>query len=241
MPIKKSQKSEKDNLTNSSQEVVAKETTSAFLLAEYERLKDLRNELSQRASRRFEFFLTIASAAVGAYLIILNQSQGIPVFPRYIMDIFAVLFLGYGLITFMNITFASTFEIEIVRAVKRIQQYFITLDPTTERYLYFNSPYSHPNNYRLIGVLARGVGGGSEKSVIAFINSSLITYILISLLKNYFRIQVKENKLIIAGIVVFIISAFFHALYVTLMYKYSRATRQMQLSVDKLMDEKKAG
>jgi hypothetical protein len=194
------------------------EHTASFLLAEYERLKDLRSEIGQRASRRFEFYLTIITAASGAYLLI-SQSQSGLLLPRYLLDLIILGLFGYGVITYINLSFASAFSLEIIRAFKAIQKYFVNCDPVIEQHLYFSKPVEHSKSYGLRGVLTRGVAGGSEKSVLAFINSILATYLLLSLLQNYLNIQLLNVQVVITAIVIFLISCFLHAVYVTFMYK----------------------
>ena len=190
-----------------------------FLLAEFERLKDVRSEIDQRASRRFQFYITITSAVLGA-CVILYQTQKIPILP-YLFHLTALSFLGYGLITFMNLTFASTFQVRILRASRRIQDYFVDRDPDLLKYLYFsNTPLTTNNSYRFFGVLRRGMAGGSEKSVIAFINGALLCYLAVSFLQSYFSLSFSNITLGAIVIIIFLVSAYLHAVYVTKMYKY---------------------
>jgi len=192
--------------------------SASFLLAEYERLKDLRSEIGQTASRRFEFYLTIVTAALGAYLLVSQIQSGLSI-PRYILDLSVLGLLGYGVITYINLSWASAFFLEILRAFKAIQKYFVTRDPAVEQHLYFSTPVEPSKRYGLRGVLTRGVAGGSEKAVLAFVNSTLATYLLLSLLQNYLNIQLLNVTVVIIAIVVFLISGFLHAVYVTFMYR----------------------
>jgi len=196
-------------------------SSAIFLLAEYERLRDLRTEVGQRASRRFEFYLTITSAALGAYLII-TQTQATISAPQYLIDLIALGFLGYGVVTFLNLTSSSTFHLEIVRAFKEIQRYFISRDAEIERYLYFSVPTPPPDSYKFLGVLARGTAGGSEKTVIAFINSTLVTYLMNSLLQDFLAVQLSSMGFIAISVITFLATGLIHAIYVTLMYRYVR-------------------
>lgn len=194
------------------------EFSADFLLAEYERLKDLRAEIGQRAFRRFEFYVTIISAALGAYLLISQAQTGITI-PRYLIDLTVLGLFGYGVITYVNLTFASAFQLEIIRAFKAIQKYFVGRDPDIEQHLYFSTPAETPKNYGFIRVLTRGVAGGSEKAIIAFINSTLATYLLISLLQNYLAMQLLNIAVVVLAVVTFLVSGLIHAVYVTFMYK----------------------
>jgi len=191
-----------------------------FLLAEFGRLKDIRSELGQRASKRFQFYLTITTAALGAFLVIYKMQQT-PV-PYYIFDIVALGLIGYGLITFMNLTFASTFHVKVVRASRRIQDYFVERDPDIFKYLYFsNAPTDTKNRYGFLGVLWRGLGGGSEKSVIVFMNSALLSYLIFTLFDRYLPSSLSQVPMLIIIIITFLISGFAHAVYVSKMYKYT--------------------
>lgn len=130
-----------------------------FLLAEYERLRDVRAEIIHRATRRFEFYLTITTAIVGGF-ILLGQVQGSLDIPLYIIDLIALGLFVYGMVTFINITFSSTFDLQIIYAFKEIQKYFTDRHPEIENYLYLSSPPTVSNRYRFARVLVRGMGRG---------------------------------------------------------------------------------
>lgn len=199
----------------------AKVDSAAFLLAEYDRLRDVREELHQRASRRFEFYVTISSAAVGAFLLV-GQSQAGTRIPEYIYDLVAIGLLGYGGITFLNLTFASTFQFQLLRAFREIQRYFLERDPDLAEYLYFNSPGPPSDSYRLARVLRRGMGGGSEKSVIAFFNSGLAAYLLISLGRRL-GVQLQELEILIIAVIAFVVFGVAHGVYVSFAYRFAKA------------------
>lgn len=192
-----------------------------FLLAEYERLRDVRAELTQRASRRFEFYVTITSAMLGAYLVV-TQTQGQSMFPWYAFDLIALGLLAYGAITFLNLTFASTFHLMVLRAFRGIQEYFTHRDPSVEKYLYFSTPPEPSNSYRFLRVLMRGMGGGGYKSVIMFINSALAAYLLISFLGNLLSVQLSGAGIVALAVTSFALSALIHGVYVTLAYRYTK-------------------
>jgi len=192
-----------------------------FLLAEYERLRDIRAELAQKASRRFEFYVPISSAILGAYLVV-TQTQGQPTLPWYAFDLIALGLLGYGVITFLNLTFASTFHLQLVRAFKEIQKYFIGRDSSVKKYLYFSTPIKPSNRYRFPRILMRGMAGGSEKSVIASTDSALATYLLISLLRNLLFVQLSGVGIVVLAIATFVILGLIHGIYVTLAYRYAK-------------------
>ena len=192
--------------------------TASFLLNEYERLSKVRSEIAQRASKRFEFYLTIVTATLGAYILISQAQSGISI-PRYILDLCGLGLFGFGIITYLNLTFASVFNLECYRAVRAIQNYFIIHDPTIEQHMYFNTPDESSKRYGLRAVVTRGVGGGSEKTLLACVNSALATYLVLSLLCNYLNIQLLNIELVVIGFVVFLISCFLHAIILTLMYR----------------------
>lgn len=204
--------------SEASSTVIFDEHSVAFLLTEYERLRDLRTEVGQRAFRRFEFYLTIITAALGAYLFISQSEKGI-VIPLYIIDLTLLGLFGYGIITYINLVYASVFNLDIIRAFKAIQRYFVNRDSEIEQYLYFNIPIDTSKNYGFLKVLSRGVGGGSEKAIIAFINGVLSIYLLNSLLQNYLALQLQNISFVVIAIATFIVSSFIHAIYVTFMYK----------------------
>ena len=198
----------------------ASKNSADFLLAEYVRLGDLRTELGQRASRRFEFYLTITSALIGAFLLLAEIQDKITT-PEYVIELTAVALLIYGIITFANLSYASAFQIQIIRAYKQIQKYFEKHDAEVSQHLYFNSPVTVRTSYRFLGVLVRGLAGGSEKTIIVLINSFLITYLSFALFKNAIS-NFSNTQLILIGTAVFLASGIIHALYVTLNYRMAR-------------------
>lgn len=198
------------------------DTNSAdFLLAEYTRLGDLQTEIGQRASRRFEFYLTITSGLIGAFLLLAEIQDKITT-PQYIIRLAAFALLIYGGITFANLSFSSAFQIQIIRAYKQIQKYFEEHDPDVEKYLYFHAPANTIRaSYRFLGVLVRGLAGGSEKTIIVFINSSLATYLLFSLFESQLN-QISSSQLFLTGTALFLASCIIHALYLTMNYRMAR-------------------
>ena len=200
-----------------------------FLLAEYDRLNALHTETGSRAFRRFEFYVTIVSAALGAFLLI-SQAQASISVPEYVVDLFALGLLGYGFITYFNLTFASVFQLEVVRAIKRIQKYFVDRDAYVGQHLYFNTVTKPRREYRLARVLTRGIAGGSEKTVIAFINSIFTAYLLSSLLINYFGFQFSTTTRIVIAVSAFLITGIAHGVYVAFMY---RATWDKAWSIER--------
>jgi hypothetical protein len=198
-----------------------KNASIEFLLAEYERLRDVRAELIHTAQRRFEFYLTITSAITGA-IIVIEQTQSSLQMPTYMIYLIALALLGYGLITFVNITYASCYHLHILRAFKVIQGFFISRDSDLSTYLYFNSPEPPENKYKFVKVLVRGMGGGSEKSLITLIDSTLFTFLLITFITNYLVRPTSDISIIIISIIVFICSCLLHVFYVTFMYRFLR-------------------
>jgi hypothetical protein len=192
-----------------------------FLLAEYERLGDLQTEIGQRASRRFEFYLTITSGLIGAFLLLAEIQDKITT-PQYVIELTAFALLIYGIITFANLSFASAFQIQIIRAYKQIQKYFEEHDPHIGQYLYFHAPATTiRTSYRFLGVLARGLAGGSEKTIIVLINSFLEIYLAFALFESRLN-NFSSTQLFLIGTAIFLASCIIHALYLTMNYRMAK-------------------
>jgi hypothetical protein len=191
--------------------------SAEFLLAEFERLRHIRSELGERSSRRFQFYVTITTAAVGAF-VVLSQSQkgGLS---SYAYQIAAFGLLVYGIVTFLNLAFASVFHVRIVRASMLIQEYFVDMDPRIAQYLYFVRGSSEHGRYRLPRVLVRGVAGGSEKSLIALIDSSLMAYLTVGLFQTEKSVRSWSAGILALAFGTFVVSGLLHAVYVTTLYR----------------------
>jgi hypothetical protein len=72
-----------------------KQDASNFLLEEYERLQTVRSEIINHTSRRFEFYITFTSAALGA-LVLFSQGQNV-VLSRSLPGLVVVGFITYGI------------------------------------------------------------------------------------------------------------------------------------------------
>jgi len=201
-------------------EISNQETPSIkFLLAEYDRINGLRSELNQGDARRFEFYLTITSAILGAFLVLSQTSIAIP---QNLFNAIAFCLLTYGLITFINSTYSSSFNFQILFAIKDIQKYFTELDKDIESYLYFNYPQPQLTKYRLLRFLERGLRGGSEKLVMGLINSGLLVYLSISVPQTYFKLGLSQNSIIAVAATIFLLSIVFHVVFVREMYRYAQ-------------------
>ncbi|NPA72626.1 MAG: hypothetical protein GXO35_07340 [Gammaproteobacteria bacterium] len=190
--------------------------SAEFLMAEYERLSEVGQQIDQRASRRFEFYLTLITAVGGAYLLLL-QTQTQIIIPKSVIDLVALAFLIYGAITFLNMTFASVFGLEIFRAQDEIRRYFIERDTEIGNYFYFKK--TKPSRSRIFKIIPSSIRGGSEKLVITLINSAILTYLLLSLLENYFFISLHHSQQVLLSMTTFVVLVSFHATYVRIMYK----------------------
>ena len=193
---------------------------SDFLLAEFERLQSVRSEINNHSSRRFEFYLTFTSAAIGA-LVLISQGQNF-MLSRSILDLIAIGFFTYGMITFLNLSWASSAYRELIVALHNIQDFFIGTQPNILDYLYFRHDHEPENRYKFLRILGRGIGGGSEKAVVTLVNSSLLTYLVSSLLVSYLRIQLSPIAFQGILVLVFLLSCITHAIIVSITYKFCR-------------------
>jgi hypothetical protein len=207
---KKSQK-KTNKLTNR-----ANSDTSNFLMQEYERLSGIRTESDLRASRRFDFYLTLTTALVGAYILLLQSKGGI-VLPTNFETFVAIAWFFFGSVTFTNMTWASVFNLDIFRAQDEIRDYFIEKDDELEKYLYFRKP---PTKVRgLLMFIPRFLKGGSEKLVVGTINSIVLTYLLNSFIFGSDSSSVSGIQFLVL-IIAFVILLTLHVIYVRVMYKY---------------------
>jgi len=155
-----------------------------FLLAEYDRLKTLRNTTEEIHYTRFNSYMTVTLAIVGGYLTIATATKSnIPATSPVPEILLGILFI-WGVMTFLDMTDLTQSINHFVRAKNEIQRYFTDRSAELSSYLYFAQPERNPPTGKLRGFVARWLGG-SPKMVLAVLNAAmgalLIARLLLSL------------------------------------------------------------
>jgi len=105
-----------------------KEISADFMLAEYERLSSLRQSEITQTEQRFNFFLTVATTAIGAIAVLSQVANFSPqAFSASMQALLSILLL-FGL-TNQNRQIARTLQIDFYnKQIEMIQDYFAKSD-----------------------------------------------------------------------------------------------------------------
>ncbi|HEY6042131.1 MAG TPA: hypothetical protein VIX58_08380 [Anaerolineae bacterium] len=139
------------------------DASTAFLLAEHERLVQLFLDTRESAERRVTLYLTLVTGILTA-LVALTQFAGLETTLETALAA-AVGLAALGAITFQRLLERSMQGTEYLRALNRIHHYFVERDPALEPYLFW-PPYDNLPRYD-----RHGVGGVETREVVAFLNS----------------------------------------------------------------------
>ena len=139
------------------------DTSTAFLLAEHERIVKLFLETRESAERRVTLYLTLVTGILTAGVAI-TQFAGLETTLETALAAAAGLAV-LGAVTFQRLLERSMQGTEYLRAINRIHHYFVERDPAIASYLFW-PPYDNLPRYD-----RHGVGGVETREVVAFLNS----------------------------------------------------------------------
>lgn len=125
-------------------------TEVEFMLKEYERLSSLKVSEQQQAEQRINFFISIATASVGAVLLLFQISNLVQETRLAIIGSILMVQLLFGM-TLLNRLATRTKQIKIYnRLLGEIRSYFAEHCPQVSAYLkvYSNPLNSYPPTYR---------------------------------------------------------------------------------------------
>ena len=154
----------------------AKETDTQvqFLLAEYDRLKGLEISQSEVYYSRFNSFMTVSLAIIGAYVTLvtadsLSVSISFPVLP----DLLALVILVWGIFTFLGLTEITCATRHVINALRDIRAYFTERHAVVADHLYYQKPELYEVGNWVERLAGRYLFRGSPKAILTLINSSL--------------------------------------------------------------------
>jgi hypothetical protein len=179
------------------------DTSTAFLLAEHERIVRLFLETRESAERRVTLYLTLVTAILTAGVAI-TQIAGIETTLETALAA-AVGLTVLGAVTFQRLLERSMQGTEYLRAVNRIHHYFVERDPALASYLFW-PPYDNLPRYD-----RHGVGGVETREVVAFLNS-LFSGVAVGL-ALYLSLAITVVLLLVIAVIVAAIVFGLHTLY----------------------------
>jgi len=188
---------------------------AGFLLAEYDRLKNLQNTMWEIYYTRFNSYMTITLAIIGGYLTIATATKSnIPATSPVPEILLGVLFV-WGILTFLDMADLSQSINHHIRAMRDIQRYFTDRSTDLVDYLYYSKPALYKPPSRLRGFVVHWLGG-SPKMVLAVLNATMGALLLaIFLLSLGFLPWLTA---VLALIAFFVLGAG-HAAYVSIVYR----------------------
>ncbi|MBI3914225.1 MAG: hypothetical protein HY327_08590 [Chloroflexi bacterium] len=137
--------------------------TAEFLLTEYKIFSDSfwRNE--ETGEKRVEFFITLATAVIGALVALATSQSNLPPEATYAVIVFALVgLLGFGIVTLRRVIKRNSATDEYIRAMDNVRAHFRKDD---ERLLDYQ-PFAKR------GVRKTGTGGLAD--VVALMNSLVV-------------------------------------------------------------------
>lgn len=156
--------------------------SESILIAEYQRLSDLKKVTVEEFNRRFDIYLTVFTASIAGIITIQqfapvkSQSQLITIIT------FVMLVLGWNVFTSMGS--ANVWNIHLERAARLIQTKFIEREPYLLEYFYFKKPMKAITGTKLSTLIVRGISSGGQKSIVVIANSAAITYLLYNIFNH---------------------------------------------------------
>lgn len=151
-----------------------KQVSAEFMLKEYERLYTVKMNEDAQAEQRVNFFLTVASAAVGIIILISQVSNiATEVLFAAVEGVLVVLLL-FGLVIFSRLNVRPSQQRAYSKLLEEIQGYFARLDPEVTAYLevqrgIFERPSSR---FKILGIFLLGLRG--SLTVLMILGNSLL-------------------------------------------------------------------
>lgn len=188
-----------------------------FLLKEYEHLVEYQKVTVEGYDRWFNVYLTIGAAVVTVVIpLIQSFSSGNK---TDIINLILGGFIVFGTLNFVGLSYSNAVSIHYERAIRLIQDRFITQNPDIQKCLYFRSNSLGVGGNRFGSMMIRGITNGSPKSTVVIINSSLLAFLLIKIGFEQGVIHISLPLQLLAGFILFIIFGIFHVLLGLIIYK----------------------
>jgi hypothetical protein len=193
------------------------ESEADFLLKEYEHLVEYQKVTVEGYDRWFSIYLTLGAAVI-TVIIPLVQSFSSGNKPA-ILDLILGGLVAFGILNFMGLSYSNAVSIHYERAIRLIQDHFITQYPDLINSLYFRKTSLGIEGTKFQSLIIRGLSTGSQKSTVVVINSILIPLLLIKVGVEQGIILFDIQYQLIMGLAIFIISGILHVLIGLLIYK----------------------
>ena len=188
-----------------------------LLLKEYDRLVEYKKITLENYDRWFNIYLAVATAAL-VILIPLTQTLVTGTEP-YIANLILLGLLLLGVSTFTGLSFANARSIHLERAIRHIQDYFISQEQNLEKWLYFRVTDTVVPGTGFKALVTRGVTGGSPKSILVVINSAVSVSLIIKIGIETGVLTYNYLFLMVFGSIIFLVTAFLHLAYARIVYK----------------------
>jgi hypothetical protein len=176
------------------------ESMNEFMLAEYKALVDSKGREIERGQSYINSFLTITSGAA-AFLALMSQIASNSFYYVGVWIMFVLLLLG--IVSFFRVIERDIRIRKYWRRMSRIRNYFVTNEPSIERYMPY-SIYDDKPTY-----LHKGLERIGLRSVVSLINSAVgatLVYLIMPILWQ------TEIRIVIAAIT-FVVLIILHELY----------------------------
>jgi len=184
----------------------------SILIAEYQRLSELKRVAIEEFNKRFDIYLTVFSAAIAGIVAILQFASGNLQGKLITFITVVMLVLGWNIFTSLNS--ANLWNIHLERATRLIQEKYIEREPSLSSYFYFHKPLNAIIGTKFSTLVVRGLSSGGQKSIVILANSAAFTYLL-----DHFWIMSHLDVLFLAKfrlailLFIFLISCLFHVFY----------------------------
>ena len=183
-----------------------------LLIAEYQRLCELKKVAIEEFNKRFDIYLTAFTAAIAGIIAILQFVSGD--LQAQLITIITIVMLVLGWNIFTSLGSANVWNIHLERATRLIQGNCIEKVPQLSEYFYFRKPLQAIIGTNFLTLIIRGISTGGQKSIVILANSAAITYLL-QVLLNY----IGWEQLLLTWfqdtllLITFLTSCFIHVLY----------------------------
>ncbi|MDH5506822.1 MAG: hypothetical protein OEZ02_06340 [Anaerolineae bacterium] len=205
-----------NNTDNISLDGLSKE----FLLKEYHRLIEYKKITLNGYDTRFNIYLALASALLVILLPLFQRAE--PEIVLNTVNAILIALLLLGVVTFVGLSSANTQSIHLERAIRHIQNYFISSDEMLKPLIYFQVTKTTVPGTDFKSMIIRGVTGGSPKSMILLINCAIATLLSIKIGNECKFLTNNVSQNIIFGTFILLLSILLHLIYTRIVYKANR-------------------